>query len=227
MCVLPCSVVSNSLWPMDCSTNLALYIEWTWNNGPVPIYIYPSIAVLSILHSCKVLRLSVQFSSVQLLSYVLLFAIPWTGARQASLSITNSRILLKLMSIESVMPSNHLILCCLLLLLPSIFPSIRVFSNQSVLHIRWPKYWSFPASASVLPMNTQDWFPLRWTGWLSLLSKGLSRAFSITTIQKHQFFHSQPSLWRSSHISTWLLEKPWLWLDRPREPNDLYEKEKQ
>ena len=88
------------------------------------------------------------FSSVQSLSCVWLFATPWTAARQASLSITNSRSLLKLMSIESVMPSNHLILCCPLLLPPSIFPSIRVFSNESVLHIRWPKYWSFIFSIS-------------------------------------------------------------------------------
>ena len=85
----------------------------------------------------------VQFSSVQLLSHVRLFATPWTTARQASLSITNSQSLPKLMSIESVIPSNHLILCHPLLLLPSIFPSIRVFSNESALHIRWPKYWSF------------------------------------------------------------------------------------
>ena len=83
-----------------------------------------------------------QFSSVQLLSHVRLFVTPWTAARQASLSITNSQSLLKLMSIESVMPSNHLILCHLLLLPPSIFPSIRIFSNESALRIRWPKYWS-------------------------------------------------------------------------------------
>ena len=84
-----------------------------------------------------------QFSSVQLLSCVQLFATPWTAARQASMSITNSWTLLKLMSIESVMPSNHLILCCSLLLPPLIIPSIRVFSYESVLHIRWPKYWGF------------------------------------------------------------------------------------
>ena len=89
-----------------------------------------------------------------------------------------------------MMPSNHLILCCPLLLPPSIFPSIRVFSNESVLHIRWPKYWSL-ASASVLPMNIQDWFPLGWTGWISLQSKGLSRVFSNTTVQKRQFFSTQ------------------------------------
>ena len=101
-------------------------------------------------------------SSVQLLSSIRLFVTPWTAARQASLSITNSRSVLKLMSIESVIPSNHLILCCPFLLLPSIFPSIRVFCNESVFHIRWSKYWSFSFSI-VLPMNIQDWFPLGLT----------------------------------------------------------------
>ena len=125
----------------------------------------------------------VQFSSVQSLSCEWLFVTPWTGARQASLSITNSWNPPKLMSTESIMPSSHLILCSPLLLLPSIFPSIRVFSNKSALHIRWPKYWSF--SFNILPMNTQDWSPLGWTGWISLQSKGLSRVFSNTTVQKH------------------------------------------
>ena len=92
-----------------------------------------------------------KISSVQSFSCIWLFATPWTTARQASLSITNSRSLLKLISIESVMPSNHLILCRPLLLLPSVFPSIRVFSRESVLHIRWPKYWSF--SFSICPSN--------------------------------------------------------------------------
>ena len=100
--------------------------------------------------------------------------------------------LLRFMSIESVILSNHLILYCPFLLLSSIFPSIRVFSKGPVLHIRWPKYWSL--SPSVPPMNTQDWFPLRLTGWISLQSKGLSRAFSNTTVQKHQFFGAQSSL---------------------------------
>ena len=98
--------------------------------------------------TCEAPDLTIQFSSVQLLNHVQLFAIPWTAAHQASLSITNSRSLLKLMSIKSVMPSNHLILCCPLLLMPSIFPSIRVFSNESVFHIRRPKYWSFRFSIS-------------------------------------------------------------------------------
>ena len=120
-------------------------------------------------------------------------AAAWTAARQASRSITNSRSLPKLMSIELVVPSNHVILCHPLLLLPSIFPNIRVFSNESVLRVRWPKYWSF-TSTSVLPMNTQDQSPLGWTGWISLQSKGLSRVFSNTTVQKHQFFGAHLSL---------------------------------
>ena len=99
-------------------------------------------------------------------------ATPWTAGCQASLSITNSQSLLKLMTIGSVMSSNHLTLCCPLLLLPSIFPSIRVFSKESVLYIKWPNIGA-PASASVLPMNIQDWFPFGWTGWISLHSKGL------------------------------------------------------
>ena len=102
------------------------------------------------------------FSSVQSLRCVWLFATPWIAARQASLSITNSRSLPKFMSIKSVMPSSHLILCLPLLLLPPIPPSIRVFSNESTLHTRWPKYWSFSFSISP-PMNTQDWSPLEWT----------------------------------------------------------------
>ena len=148
-----------------------------------------------------------QFSSFQSLSRVQLFATPWIAARQASLSITNSQSSLKLMSIESVMPSSHLILCRPLLLLPRIWPAIRVFSNESTLCMRWPKYWSF-SLASVLPMNTQDWSPLKWTGWLSLQSKGLSRVFSNTTVQKHQFCGAKLSSQSNSHIHTWPLEKP-------------------
>ena len=117
---------------------------------------------------------------------------------QASLSITNSWSLLKLMSIESVMPSNHLILCIPLLLPPSIFPSIRVFSSESVVRIRWPKYWSF--NFSVSPSNEYSGLiSFRWTSWISLQSKGLSRVFSNTTVQKHQFFGTQLSLQSNSH----------------------------
>ena len=109
-----------------------------------------------------------QFSSVQWLSHVRLFANPWTTAHQASLSNTNSQSLLKLMSIMSVMPSNHLILCCPLLLLPSIFPSIRVFSNESVLHIKWPKYWSF--SFNISPSNEYSGLISFRMDWLDLLA---------------------------------------------------------
>ena len=146
--------------------------------------------------------------SVQSLSRVWLFVMPWTSAWQTSLFITNFQSLFTLMSIESVMPSNHLIICQHRpLLLPSILLSIRVFTNESVLCIRWPKYWSFSFSI-VLPMNIQDWFPLGWTGLISLQSKGLSRVFSNTTVQKHQFFSAHLSLSSNSHIHTWLLEKP-------------------
>ena len=107
-----------------------------------------------------------QFSSVQLLSHVWLFVTPWTTARQASLSITNSQSPPKPMSIESVMPSNHLILCHPLLLLASIFPSIRVFSNESALHIRWPKYWSFSISLS----NKSSWLISLKIDWFDLLA---------------------------------------------------------
>ena len=139
-----------------------------------------------ICHFCK-------FSSVQLLSRVWLFATPWTAALQASLFITNSWNLLKLMSIESVMPSNHLILCRPLLLPPSICPSIRVFSNELALHIRWPKYWSF--SFCISHSNEYSGLiSLRFTGWISLQSKGLWKVYSNTTVQKHQFFGAQLSL---------------------------------
>ena len=138
------------------------------------------------------------FSLVQSLSHVRLFATPWTAACQASLSITNSWSLLKLMSIALVMPSNHLILCRSLLLLPSIFPSVGSF----------PVSWFFPlggqsigvsASASVLPVKIQDWFSLGLTDWISLQFKRLSRVFSNTTFQKHQFLGSLLFLWSNSH----------------------------
>ena len=132
-----------------------------------------------------------QFSSVQSLSRVWLFATPWIAACQASLFITISQSSLRLTSIESVMPSTHLILCCPLLLRPSIFPNIRDFSNKPVLRIQ---SIGASASASVLPMDDQDWFPLGWTGLISLQSKGLSRVLSNTTVQKHQFFSAQLSL---------------------------------
>ena len=123
---------------------------------------------------------------------------PWTAAYQASLSIANSWSLLKLMSIESVMPSKHLILCHPLLLPPSIFPSIRVFSNESVLRIRWPKYWRFSFSISL----SSEYSGLIFfrTGWISLQAKGLSRVFFNTTVQKHQFFDAQLSSQSNSYV---------------------------
>ena len=163
--------------------------------------------------SCGVLRQkreNINFAviqSVQSLSRVQLFVTPWIAVRQVSLSITNSWGLLKLRSIELVMPSNYLILCCPLLLLPSIFPSIRVFSSESVLHIRWPKYWSF--SFSISPSSEYSGLISLRMDWLDLFAvKGLSSIFSNNTIQKHQFFGTQLSLQSNSHIHTWLLEKP-------------------
>ena len=144
----------------------------------------------------------VQFSSVA--QSCLTLCDPVDCSSQASLSITNSRSLLKLMSFEAVMSSNHLILCHPLLLSPSIFHSIRVFSNESSLCIRWPKYWNF--SFSISPSNEHS-------GMISfrmdlLAVQGLSRVFSKTTVQKHQFFVAQFSLYSNSHIHTWPLEKP-------------------
>ena len=142
----------------------------------------------------------IQFSSVQAFN-LQLFETPWTAACQPSLSITNSRSLLKLMSIESVIPSNHLILCHPLLLPSSIFPSIRVFSNESVLCIRWPKYWSF--SFSISPSSEYSGQISFRMDWLDLLAvQGLSRVFSNTTVQKHQFFGAQLSSQSNSHIHT-------------------------
>ena len=123
----------------------------------------------------------------------------WTVAHQASLSFTVSQSSLKLMSFDSMMPFNCFILCYPLLLLSSVFPRIRVFSSELTLGIRWPKYWSF----SISPSNEySEYFPLGLTRLISFLFKGLSRVFSSTTVQKHQFFSTQPSLWSNSHIHT-------------------------
>ena len=137
--------------------------------------------------------------SVQLLSHVRFFATPWTAAHQASLFITNSQSLLKLMSIESVMPFSHLILCLPLLLLPSIFPSIKVFSNESVLRIRWSKDWSF--SFSISPSNEHSGLISCRMDWLDLLAVH-GTLNSLLTVPKHQFFGTQLSLWSTSHIHT-------------------------
>ena len=156
---------------------------------------------------------NIWISSVQLLSHVWLFVTSWTTACQASLSITNSRSLLKLMPIESVMPSNlsssvvPFSSCPQSLPASGSFPMSQLFAwgGQSI---------GVSALASVLPMNTQDWSPLVWTGWISLQSQGLSRVFSNTTVPKHQFFGAQLFSQSNSHIHTWPLEKPQPWLDR-------------
>ena len=149
-----------------------------------------------------------QFNSVQSLRCVRLFATQWITACQATLSITNSQSLLKLMPIKSAMPSRHLILCRPLLLLPPIPPSIRVFSNESTLRMRWPKYWSF--SLSISPSNEHPGLISFRKDWLDLLAvQGtLKSPFSNTTFQKHQFFGTQLSLQSNSHIHTWPREKP-------------------
>ena len=135
-------------------------------------------------------------------------ATPWTGACQASLSITNSWSLFKLIYMELVMPSNHLIFCHPLVFLLSIFPSIRVFSSKSVLCIRWPKYWSFSFIVS-LSSDFSGLISFRIDGLISLLSKELSRVFSSTTVWGHQFFSFQPFLLSSSHFHTSILENPY------------------
>ena len=143
--------------------------------------------------------------AVQSLTHVQLFVTPWTTAPQTSLSFTISLSLLRLMSIESVLPSNHLILCHPPLLCPHSFPASGSFPMSRLFTSAGQ---NMGALASVLPMNIQGWFPSGLTGLISLLSKGLSIVFSSTTIvQKHQFFGAQPSLWSNSHIHTWLLEK--------------------
>ena len=148
---------------------------------------------------------SVRFSS--LTQSCPTFATPRTAACQASLSITNSWSLLKLRSIQLVMPSNHLILCHPFSSCPQYFPASGSFP-VSRLYTSGSQSIGASASASVLPINIHDWFPLGLTGCISLQSKGLSRVFSSTTVWNHQFFGVQPSLWYNSHICTWLLEKP-------------------
>ena len=139
-----------------------------------------------------------------LYSYSVMSDSLWPHGLQTSLSFTIPQSWPKLMSIESMMPSNHLIHYHPLLLLPSIFLSIRVFSNESAFHIRWPEYWSF----SINPSNEYSgWFSFSIDWLISLMYKRLSRVFCSTTVQKHQFFSTKPSLWSNCHIHPWLLEK--------------------
>ena len=166
----------------------------------------------SIFSDTKIMSFSIilfQFSSVQRLSHVQLFVTPWIAAHQASQSIINSWSLPKPMSIKSVMSFNHLILCHPLFHLPPppILPSIRVFPKSQL--FAWGgQSIGVSVSTSVLPMNTQDWSCLGWTGWIFLQSKGLSRVFSNITVQKRQFFGAQLSSPCNSQIHTQLLEKP-------------------
>ena len=151
------------------------------------------------IDQAKILDMSFQFSSVQPLSHVWLFVTPWIAAWQTSLSITNTQNLLKLMSIKSVMLSNHLILCHPFLLLPSIFPIIRVFTNESVLCIRWPEYWSF--SFNINPSKEYLWLISFRMNWLDLLAfQGILQIFHNTTVQRKKFFSAQLSLYSNSHI---------------------------
>ena len=176
----------NSFLLTSDNINTAYYTGFKWKASKVEMSVFISGISLADLEDWFL------FSSVQLLSCVQLCVTPWTVAHQASMSITNSLSLLKLRSIKLVMPSNHLILCRSFLLPPSIFLSIRVFF-MSQFFTSGGQSIGVSESASVLPINIQDWFPLGWTG-LILQSKGLSRVFSNTTVQKHQFFSSQLSL---------------------------------
>ena len=185
-----------------CFPFVILYTRCFFGEGLIDLNPKHSLGFLSQAIQSGWMPSPLKGNSVQLLSCVWLFAPPWTAAHQASLSVTNSWSLLKLMSIESVMPSNHLILCHPL----QCFPESGSFL-MSWLFTSGGQSIGALVSASVLPTNIQGWFPLL-TCLISLLSKGLPRVFSSTTVWKHQFSGAQPSLWSSSHIHTWLLEKP-------------------
>ena len=165
------------------------------------------------LISIIILRSIRLFSSVQFGCSVMSNSLRPHGLQHTRPAITNSRSLLKLMSIKSVMPSNNLILCHPLLFLPWIFLSISVFSKESVLHIRQPKYWSF--SFSIRPSNEHSGLISFGINWFHFAVQGTLKSLLNTTLQKHQFFDAQLSLWSKFHIHRWLLEKPRLWLDGP------------
>ena len=183
--------VSNSVTPFtvvhEASLSMRFPRQKYWHGLP-----FPSPWILQSIGSQRVRHDWSNFSSFQSLSFVWLFAIPWTAARQAYLSITNSQSLLKLMSIESVMPSNHLILCHPPSHIQS-FPASGSF-QMNQFFTSGGQSIEVSASASVLPLNIQGWFPLGWTAWISLLFKGLLWVFSKTTVQKHQFFGTHLSL---------------------------------
>ena len=197
------------------SNRIYLYLLLTWRKKKVFLYLgqinsedYVNIRFKSILDQLFFFNLNwaplwIPFYCSITQSH-LDSATPWTEACQASLSFTISRSLIKLMSTESVTPSN---LCLPLFLLPSIFASIRVFFQMSWLFISGGQSIGASTWTSVLPMNIQGWSPLGLTSLISLMSKGLSRIFSSTTLWKHQFFSIRPSLWSHCHNHTWLLEK--------------------
>ena len=165
---------------------------------------YPNSSV----PSPAIVNLNIYDCCVQLLSRFQLLVTLGTAAHQASLSFTVCLSLLKLISIESVMPSNHHIVCHPLLLLPSVFPSIRVFSKESALRIKWPKYWSFSTS----PSNEYSELISFRIDWLDLLAvQGTLKSLLQHNSSKAHFFSTQPFLWSNTHIRTWLLEKPYLW----------------
>ena len=183
--------------------------EWKWkHNNPKPVGHCKSSAKGKVNSNICIPQFSsVQLSSVQSLSRVRLFAIPWIAAHQASLSITNSRSSLRLTCIESVMPSSHLILCHPLLLLPLISPSITVFSKESTLCMRWPKYWRF--SLSISPFNEHPALVSFRMDWLDLFAvQGTVKSLLQHHSPNHQFFGAQLSSQSNSHIHTWPLEKP-------------------
>ena len=185
--------------PINKSFQIAKIILRKEKTGNVVILYFTNTAEISNQNSI------VQFSSVA--QSCLTLCDSWITARQASLSITNSQSSLRLTSIETVIPSSHLILCCPLLLQPPSLPASKSFP-MSQLFARGGQSTGVSALASVLPKKSQGWSPSEWTGWISLQSKGLSRVFSNTTIQKHQFFSAQLSSQSNSHIQTWPLEKP-------------------
>ena len=204
----------NGTWYIseDPQSSIQSYFQYVWFRKERKVYSFLKGFVFFFLFTCsEEISLNCacysvwdkQISSVQSLSCVQLLATPWIAARQASLSIINSWSSLKLMSIESMMPSSHLILCHPLLLPPSLpasesFPLSQFFAwgGQSI---------GVSTLASALPKDTRDWSPLEWTGWISLQSKGLSRVFSNTIVQKHQFFGAQLSSQSNSHVHTWPL----------------------
>ena len=173
---------------LDLLTLSLLFLTWKWNIPETKFMTYYLVVVIVNF----VCQLDWAFSSVQSLSRAWLFVTPWTAARQASLSITNSQSLLKRVLIKLVMQSNHYILCRPFLLPPSIFPRIRVFQMSQFFALVGQSI-GVSASTSVLSIIIQDWFPSEWTGLISLQFKGLSRVISNTTVQKHQLFGAQLS----------------------------------